>query len=320
MAVLIGQASKDENRKYRNGSAGDQTGVEVYTCNWYSNNWKYLIRPKSSAVAEKMAATMAAACANNNIGYDQNERNTILAYAKKANFDMSKITTKCECDCTSLVSVCVIAAGGSESVMYSGGNLAYTGNLVSRCKSTGLFDVYTDSKYLSSSSYLKRGDILMSSGHAVIVLGSGSSASSSTSSSTSSSSSYDTTPDDIREIQTYMNKVYGSGLTVDGIYGKNTKKAIVIQVQKLIGTSADGIFGSNSKSAWGSRCIKNGSKGDLVRLVQMMLVCRGYSVGSAGCDADCGSGTVSGIKSFQKKNGLSVDGIAGKNTAYKLFA
>lgn len=137
---------------------------------------------------------------------------------------------------------------------------------------------------------------------------------------TSSSSSYDTTPDDVREIQTYMNKVYGSGLAVDGIYGKNTKKAIVIQVQKLIGTSADGIFGSNSKSSWGSRCITSGSKGDLVRLVQMMLVCRGYSVGSAGCDADCGSGTVSGIKSFQSKNGLSADGIAGKNTAYKLFA
>lgn len=219
MAVLIGQASKDENGRYANGSAGDQTGVEVYTCNWYSNGWKYLIRPKSSSVAEKMAATMAAACANNNIGYDQNERNSILTYAKNANFDMSKITTRCECDCTSLVSVCVIAAGGAESVMYSGGNLAYTGNLVSRCQSTGMFDVYTDSKYLNSSSYLKRGDILMSSGHAIIVLGSGSSASSSASSSSSSSSSS------------------SGALSVDGWWGCKTTTAL----QKALGTPQDGV-------------------------------------------------------------------------------
>lgn len=133
-------------------------------------------------------------------------------------------------------------------------------------------------------------------------------------------SSYDDTPDDVAEVQTYMNKVYGSGLAVDGIYGKNTKKAIVKQVQKLIGTSADGIFGKNSKSAWGSRCIKKGSSGELVRLVQMMLVCRGYSIGSSGSDADCGSKTAAAIKRFQQNNGLSADSICGKNTAYKLFA
>lgn len=135
-----------------------------------------------------------------------------------------------------------------------------------------------------------------------------------------SSTSYDTTPDDVREVQTYMNKKYNSGLAVDGDFGRLTKAAIVKEVQKLIGTSADGIFGRNSKAAWGSRCVKKGSKGELVRLVQMMLVCRGYSIGSAGADADCGSKTVAAIKRYQQKNGLSADGIAGKNTAAKLFA
>ena len=134
------------------------------------------------------------------------------------------------------------------------------------------------------------------------------------------SSSYDDTPDDVREIQTYMNKKYNSGLAVDGDFGPKTKAAIVKQVQKLIGTPADGIFGRNSKAAWGSRCIKKGSKGELVRMVQMMLVCRGYSIGSAGSDADCGSKTVAAIKRYQQNNGLSADGIAGKNTAAKLFA
>ena len=133
-------------------------------------------------------------------------------------------------------------------------------------------------------------------------------------------SSYDDTPDDVREVQTYMNKKYNSGLAVDGDFGRLTKAAIVKEVQKLIGTSADGIFGKNSKAAWGSRCVKKGSKGELVRLVQMMLICRGYSIGSAGSDADCGAKTVAAIKRYQQKNGLSADGICGKNTAAKLFA
>lgn len=132
--------------------------------------------------------------------------------------------------------------------------------------------------------------------------------------------SYDDTPDDVKEVQTYMNKKYNSGLAVDGDFGKLTKAAIVKEVQKLIGTTADGMFGKNSKAAWGSRCVKKGSKGELVRLVQMMLVCRGYSIGSAGSDADCGSKTVAAIKRYQQKNGLSADGICGKNTAAKLFA
>lgn len=131
---------------------------------------------------------------------------------------------------------------------------------------------------------------------------------------------YDSTPDDVYEVQAYMNKKYNSGLVVDGDFGAKTEAAIVKQVQKLIGTSPDGIFGKNSKTAWGSRVVKKGSNGNLVRLVQMMLVCRGYSVGSAGCDGDCGAKTVAAIKSYQKKNGLSADGICGKNTAAKLFA
>ena len=117
-----------------------------------------------------------------------------------------------------------------------------------------------------------------------------------------------------------MNKKYNSGLDVDGDFGKLTKAAIVKEVQKLIGTSADGSFGAKSKAAWGSRCVKKGSKGDLARLVQMMLICRGYSIGSAGADADCGAKTVAAIKRYQQKNGLVADGYCGKNTAAKLFA
>ena len=131
---------------------------------------------------------------------------------------------------------------------------------------------------------------------------------------------YDSTPDDVYEVQTYMNKKYNSGLVVDGDFGPKTKAAIVKEVQKIIGTSADGIFGPNSKKAWGTRIVKKGSTGNLVRLVQMMLVCRGYSVGTAGCDGDCGAKTVAAIKSYQTKNKLTADSKCGKKTAAKLFA
>ena len=36
MSVKIGHASIDERGKARGGAAGDQTGREVYTRNWYN--------------------------------------------------------------------------------------------------------------------------------------------------------------------------------------------------------------------------------------------------------------------------------------------
>lgn len=143
--------------------------------------------------------------------------------------------------------------------------------------------------------------------------------SSSATSTSSSDKGYDKTPDTVLEIQKYMNQVYGSGLAEDNDFGSKTKAAIVKEVQKIIGTKVDGDFGSKSKAAWGSRVVKSGSQGNLVRLCQMMLVCKGYEVGSAGCDGDCGSKTVAAIKKFQQAKGLTADSKLGRNTAAKLF-
>ena len=115
MAVKIGHASIDENGKARGGAAGDQTGREVCTRDWYSKNWNKVIRAKNSKIAEKIAKAMEAACANNNIGYDQNQRTTLFVQAQAKKWDISKITTKCETDCSALVAVCVNAAGVSVS-------------------------------------------------------------------------------------------------------------------------------------------------------------------------------------------------------------
>ena len=167
MAVKIGHASIDENNTARGGNAGDQTLKEVCTRSWYNKPWTSVIRPKDSTVAEKIAKAMEQACANDKIGYDQNQRTTLFTQAKAVNWDLSKITTACECDCSSLVAVCVNAAGIAVS------KDIYTGNEKTALANTGAFTVLTDSKYISKSENLKRGDILLGSGHTAIVLTNG---------------------------------------------------------------------------------------------------------------------------------------------------
>ena len=164
MAVKIGHASIDENNAAKNGAAGDQTTKEVCTRSWYNKPWTSVIRPKDSAAAEKIAKAMEQACANDKIGYDQNQRTTLFTQAKAVNWDLSKIETACECDCSSLVAVCVNAAGIAVS------KDIYTGNEKTALANTGAFTVLTDSKYISKADNLKRGDILLGSGHTAIVL------------------------------------------------------------------------------------------------------------------------------------------------------
>lgn len=47
-----------------------------------------------------------------------------------------------------------------------------------------------------------------------------------------------------------------------------------------------------------------------------MLVCKGYNIS---VDSDFGSNTENAIRDYQNRNGLTVDGVAGKNTFAKLF-
>lgn len=125
----------------------------------------------------------------------------------------------------------------------------------------------------------------------------------------------------IRDIQEWLNNQYGTGLNVDGYYGPKTKKAMVIGLQTELnkqynaGLSVDGIFGPRTKA----KCpnVRKGARGNITKLIQAMLYCRGYNTN--GVDGIFGSGTDSAVRKFQKNNGLTVDGIVGKNTFEKLF-
>ena len=172
MAVKIGSARIDENGKAHGGKAGDQTGKEVSTQSWYLNSkgWR-VYRAKNPAVAEKIAQCMERACANKAIGYDQYQRNTLYKEAEKFGFDTAKVTTPVETDCSALVRVCCAFAG-----ILGLPDGFRTGNMPSNLAKTGAFIEMTGAKYQEQSTYLGRGDILVTktSGHTVVVLSNGS--------------------------------------------------------------------------------------------------------------------------------------------------
>lgn len=62
--------------------------------------------------------------------------------------------------------------------------------------------------------------------------------------------------------------------------------------------------------------LKQGSRGDLVKTVQQKLIKWGYLKGSA--DGIFGAKTKAAVIAFQKKNGLTADGIIGTRTAQAL--
>lgn len=168
--VTIGHASISENNTI-NGKKGDQTGKEVCTRNWYDKNWSYLIRPIDSKIAEKIAKGCELICKNDNVGYSQNDRNSLHEQAEKCSYNLAKIKTKCNCDCSSLVTVCCIYAG--VKIKY-GDNALTTSSLYSELSKTKQFNIITNKDYLATDKLLKRGDILVKpNSHTVIVLSDG---------------------------------------------------------------------------------------------------------------------------------------------------
>ena len=64
--------------------------------------------------------------------------------------------------------------------------------------------------------------------------------------------------------------------------------------------------------------VKQGAKGNITKLIQSELYCKGYNPNRI--DGLFGNGTTKAVKEFQEANNLSVDGIVGKNTFEKLFS
>lgn len=124
----------------------------------------------------------------------------------------------------------------------------------------------------------------------------------------------------IARIQTVLNERYNTNILVDNIYGNETRKALVKGLQNELnkqynrGLAVDGIFGANTYNA----CInvRKGAQGNITYLIQAMLICKSFDIES---DSIYGLATENAVKEFQTRNGLTSDGIVGKNTFNKLF-
>lgn len=66
--------------------------------------------------------------------------------------------------------------------------------------------------------------------------------------------------------------------------------------------------------------LRRSDKGEKVRLMQSLLMDRGYDLGRAGTDGDFGSATEAAVRAFQRSAGLKVDGICGAKTWAALLA
>lgn len=161
----ISNSGSDENKQYKGGKAGDQTGHEWELKAFYNRPWTVVLRYPDQAVALQIAKLGIAAALNNNIGYDQNQRTTYWTQLKAVGYDPSKITTPCEEDCTAGVSANVKACGfifGIKALQDV--PICSSRNMKAEFTKAG-FIALTQSKYLTSGNYLLPGDILLYESH-----------------------------------------------------------------------------------------------------------------------------------------------------------
>ncbi|MDO4290282.1 MAG: peptidoglycan-binding domain-containing protein [Eggerthellaceae bacterium] len=264
MAKYFAQASIDENGRIAGGAAGNQNGKELNTRELYSSSsrpWLFTLRAINAAVQAEACKQAKAGVSNPFIGYDQNARNTLLAAAKSANWQLANITTPCETDCSAFGAVCLIAAvynvlgksAGDEvyNAMYAGGNLPATMNMEQKGRSC--------SKYIQVIPFggfgsMLLGDVVTRDGHTVICVDQIVSSNGLKGGTTSSpaSSSYPCkgwTGDEVRKLQSALiSKGYSCGSCgVDGSFGSDTQKA-VLKFQADNGLETDGIVGPKTQA------------------------------------------------------------------------
>lgn len=111
-----------------------------------------------------------------------------------------------------------------------------------------------------------------------------------------------------------------NGLTADGKVGANTVKILYSSNAVAADPSAATPTPTPTQS-FGivpTRTLREGSSGDDVKSVQSRLKALGYYTGTV--DGNYGTGTMAAVASFQLRNNLSADGVAGKRTYKKLYS
>lgn len=334
MAKYIAHASIDERGKASGGSAGDQTGKEVCIRTWYNKPWSHVLRIKDSNIRKQFANNMIDIAKNNKIGYDQNQRNSLLTQTVKVNFDFTNISTACECDCSSAITVAILGAiykikGKSEyekakQTLYAGSNCRTTSTLRSALTQLSMIDVFKSSTYIAGTSKAVYGDIYLKEGsHVVCFIDDGNKVSISAQNNASANSS--SKKSIVALGQQHSINFTGVEIAVDGIRGTNTKKNGIRCVQHAMnldyksGLKEDGDFGTKSNTALGNHYVKKGETQHMVTALEILLMLRGYDPKGVECPGEFGSGLEAAVYQYQKDNGLTPDKIAGPKTFKSLM-
>ena len=131
----------------------------------------------------------------------------------------------------------------------------------------------------------------------------------------------------VKDLQTKLKKLGFYNAYVDGSYG-DTTVAAVKAFQKKYNLTADGVAGSETLKKLDSAyknadsnttddgSLRKGSTGTAVKTLQTNLKKLGFY--TAYVDGSFGATTESAVKAFQKKYGLTADGVAGSATLKKI--
>ena len=132
----------------------------------------------------------------------------------------------------------------------------------------------------------------------------------------------------VKNLQTKLKKLGFYNASIDGDYG-DTTVAAVKAFQKKYNLTADGVAGSetlkkldsayknaDSNTSTDDDSLRKGATGAAVKKLQTNLKKLGFY--TAYVDGSFGSTTESAVKAFQKKYGLTADGVAGSATLKKI--
>ena len=132
----------------------------------------------------------------------------------------------------------------------------------------------------------------------------------------------------VKDLQTKLKKLGFYNAYIDGDYG-DTTVAAVKAFQKKYNLTADGVAGSetlkkldsayknaDSNTSTDDDSLRKGATGTAVKTLQTNLKKLGFY--TAYVDGSFGSTTESAVKAFQKKYGLTADGVAGSATLKKI--
>lgn len=152
------------------GQPGDQTTTEYHNINYWSNGWTDVFRYPSESVASAIALYAEHAAANDHCGYSQSCRTTMWQQMSFLNptHDPAGIKADCNADCSSSTMAIIRAVGLDKNVptLASADVNWTTYNMIDG----GLENLGFQHLSFTSESMLQTGDILMTRGHACIVI------------------------------------------------------------------------------------------------------------------------------------------------------